>query len=385
MQADTSSGVVQHFSKLPDPRLDRRKKHRLTDIVVISICAIICGADSWEDIAAFGTIRLEWFKTFLDLPHGIPSHDTFSRVFSLLDPKKFGECFIGWMESLAGSLEGKNISIDGKTLRHSFDRASLQNPLHIVNVWCQENHLVLGQLAVDDKSNEITAVPKILELLAIKGSTITFDAMHTQRDTAKQIVDAKADYLMVAKGNQGTLSNDICLAFDGADNDILTGRMQAHLQTFDKGHGRIEERNYWLTDDIAWLQSEHKWPGLKSIGIAETRIEDLAGVQISKERRYFLVSFKDDIARFAKAVRGHWGVEAMHWTLDMSFGEDQSRIRKNHSPQNFSAMRKIALNLLKNTNLEFDGKIRRASVRGKRKVAGWDNAFLMKVLFSSKF
>jgi predicted transposase YbfD/YdcC len=190
---------------------------------------------------------------------------------------------------------------------------------------------------------------------------------------------------MTVKGNQGTLSGDICLAYEGATGDILTKRMSSHLQTFDKGHGRIEERNYWITSDIAWLQSDHQWPGLKSIGIAETKIEDLAGNFISKERRYFLLSFKNDIHRFAKAVRGHWGVESMHWTLDMSFGEDQSRIRKNHSPQNFSAMRKIALNLLKKTNLEFDGKIHKASIRGKRKAAGWDNAFLIKVLFSSKF
>jgi len=376
-----TEALIYVFTELKDPRLDRCKKHKLIDIVVISVCAIVCGGRTWEDIEYFAQAREGWLRTFLDLPNGIPSHDTLNRVFSLIDTDAFSKCFSQWVAMISDSLEGKIIGIDGKSLRGAIDSAS--SPVHLVNAFCLDNKTILAQCAVEDKSNEITAMPKILAMLSIKGSTITADAMHTQRDTAELILAKGADYVMALKGNQGNLNSDVALSFDGASPEVLDLRLGKRLTTVDNDHGRLEERSYWLTTDIDELVGHHKWPGLKAIGITETQMEK--GDSKSCERRYFLLSNEKATHQdFATAVRGHWGIEAMHWTLDQTMREDDSRIRQGNSPRNFSATRKIAMNLIKDTELVFNGKVKKASMASKMRVAGWDTDFMLKVLFGKK-
>lgn len=376
-----TEALIYVFSELKDPRMDRRKRHKLIDIIVISVCAIVCGGRTWEDIEYFAQAREGWLRTFLDLPNGIPSHDTINRVFSLIDTDAFSKCFSQWVSMISDNLDGKLIGIDGKSLRGALEAAA--SPVHLVNAFCHDNKTVLAQCAVADKSNEITAVPKLLDMLAVKGSTITTDAMHTQRDTAEKILEKQADYVMALKGNQGTLNDDVTLSFDGASAEVLDQRLGERFSTVDNDHGRLEERSYWLSTDVEKLVGHHDWPGLKGVGIAETRMEKAD--KVSCERRYFLFSNdKMSCEDFAAAVRGHWSIEAMHWTLDQTFREDDSRIRKGNSPKNFSAMRKIAMNLIKDTELVFNGKVKKASMASKMRVAGWDTDFMLKVLFGKK-
>lgn len=353
------------FGELEDPRTGNAKRHLLHEVLLIALCAILCGGETCADMALFGRAKREFLQQFLALPHGIPSHDTFSRIFRLLDPQPFHAWFLGFMQRFAEGCQGV-VAIDGKTMRRSFDRAGQASPLHLVSAWAVEARLCLGQLAVGDKSNEIVAVPKLLELLSLKGRIVTADAMSCQRKIARQVIDQGGDYVLALKGNQETLHDDVRRFLDDPATTL------ASATDTDKGHGRIEIRTAALTTDIAWLQESHRWPGLKAIGkiTASREINDKTTV----ETRCYLLSQAFAPERFNAIVRSHWSIEnGLHWVLDVVMDEDQARNRKDHGPQNLALLRKLALNLAK---LEPS----KGSMRGKLKQAGWDNAFLTKIL-----
>lgn len=369
--------LLEHFADLPDPRIDRTKHHLLLDIIVLSICAVIAGAEGWEDIEEFGKQKHEWLKTFLRLPNGIPSHDTINRVFRLLKPEQFQECFLRWIETLHEELGLKRIAIDGKTLRRSFDRASAKNALHLVSAWSVENHLTLGQVAVDEKSNEITAIPKLLELLELKGAIVTIDAMGCQKDIAQKIIDGGGDYVLTVKDNQPTLHAALQEHFlQLHESDFQDGDCRRHT-TQEKTHGRVEERRYFsapLPETLAKFAEE--WPGLKSISqvIAFTERD---GKQ-TYEVRYYISSLPARVKQFAQITRGHWGIEnSLHWVLDMTFDEDRSRIRKDHGQENFALLRRMAISLIKQDTSK-------GSIRRKRKRAGWNNDALLNIITTTR-
>jgi predicted transposase YbfD/YdcC len=368
--------ISQLFSAVEDPRVVGRTKHLLIDILVIAVMGALCGAESFEDLELFGEVKQEWLQTFLSLPNGIPSHDTFARVFARINPAQFHESFLRWTRAVFEASGGKLVALDGKTIRRSFDKASAQQSLHMVSAWAVENALVLGQLKVEDKSNEITAIPKLLDLLSLKGCTVTIDAMGCQTQIASHIVDKKADYVFCLKGNQSGCLEEVKAFFQDA---LCSGpkdqKSPMHfIETNDKAHGRIETRRYWQSSDVLWLKEQ--WKGIQSIGMVEaTRT---LGEKTSTEKRYFLSSLPLDGQRFSRAVRGHWAIEnSLHWCLDVTMNEDKSRIRKGHAAENFALLRKIALNMLKReTTLK-------ASLRGKRKVAGWEPDYLLKLLLGN--
>jgi predicted transposase YbfD/YdcC len=358
-------GIDGVFEDLDDPRTGNAKRHLLHEVLVIALCTVLCGGENCADMALFGRSKRTFLQEFLRLEHGTPSHDTFSRVFRLLDPVAFHAWFRGFMRRFAETCQGV-IAIDGKTMRRSFDRASAASPLHLVSAWAADQRLVLGQIAVDDKSNEITAVPKLLELLSLTGGIVTADAMSGQRKIAQQVIDQGGDYVLALKGNQETLHDDVRRFLDDPETAL------ASATETDKGHGRIEIRTASLTTDIAWLQEDHDWPGLKAIGkiIASREIDG----RTSSDPRYYLLSTALTPESFNAAVRSHWGVEnQLHWRLDVIMNEDQARNRKDHGPENLALLRKLVLNLAK---LEPST----ASLRGKLKRAGWDNAFLAQIL-----
>ena len=353
------------FDELEDPRTGNARLHQLDEILVIALGTVLCGGETCEDMALFGRSKEEFLRQFLRLEHGIPSHDTFSRLFRLLDPAGFHAWFVGFMRQFAEACQGV-VAIDGKTLRRSFDRASGRSALHLVSAWAADQRLVLGQVAVDDKSNEITAVPQLLALLSLKGRIITADALNCQRTIARQVVEQGGDYVLALKGNQGTLHDDVCRFLD----DPQTPKLSASHT--DKGHGRIEVRTASLSADIAWLQEMHDWPGLKAVGRINASRE-IDG-RISRESRYYLLSTALAPEQFNAAVRTHWGIEnSLHWTLDVIMDEDNARNRKDNGPENLALLRKIALNLAK---IEPS----KGSMRGKLKRAGWNNQFLAQML-----
>ncbi|MCK9992931.1 MAG: hypothetical protein Dbin4_01451 [Alphaproteobacteria bacterium] len=353
------------FEGLDDPRTGNAKLHSLHEVLIIALCTVLCGGETCADMALFGRSKRDFLQEFLRLEHGIPSHDTFSRVFRLLDPQRFHLWFLGFMQRFSENCQGV-IAIDGKTLRRSFDRASAASPLHLVSAWATDQRLVLGQIAVDSKSNEITAVPKLLELLSLKGRTVTADAISCQRKIAQQVLEQGGDYVLALKGNQGTLHDDVRRFLDDPET-ALTSAVE-----LDKGHGRIETRTASLSTDIAWLQETHDWPGLKAVGKIARRRE--AGDKTSSETAYYLLSQTLAPERFNAVARSHWGIEnQLHWVLDVIMDEDQARNRKDHGPENLALLRKLALNLAK---LEPS----KGSMRGKLKRAGWDNAFLAQIL-----
>jgi predicted transposase YbfD/YdcC len=373
MPATKKLSIFDHFAELEDPRIERTKRHLLLDIVALSICAVIAGAEGWEDIEEFGKQKLDWLKTFLRLPNGIPSHDTINRVFRRLKPDQFQRCFASWIASLNTALGLKQIAIDGKTLRRSFDRASAKNALHLVSAWSVENHLSLGQVAVDQKSNEISAIPELLELLELHGAIVTIDAMGCQKQIAQQIVESGGDYVLAVKDNHPKLHAALADHFLNLhETDFADGSCRHH-KTHSKDHGRVETRDYYITPVPESLKAfQDDWVGIQSVGQAIT-ISQRDGKETS-EVRFYISSLAPRVKRFANAVRGHWGIEnSLHWILDVTFDEDRSRIRKDHGPENFALLRRLATSLIKQDTSP-------GSVRKKRKRAGWSNQALLNIL-----
>jgi predicted transposase YbfD/YdcC len=368
------ASISEHFSDLEDPRLERRKRHLLSDIVVIAICGVICGAETWVDIENFGKAKLKWFKQFLELPNGIPSHDTFGRVFNCLDAEQFQRCFVGWMQGVSDIFKGQVVALDGKTLRRSHDKTIGKGAIHMVSAWALENQLVLGQVKVDEKSNEITAIPQLLESLAISGCIVTIDALGCQKEIAQQIIDQGADYVLALKENQGGLYAAVADLFEYAHETDFTDC--DYHKAIDKGHGRIEIRECWTIsaeDYLQFLPNRSAWSGLQTIVMVKS--ERRIGHETSLQVRYYISSLATSAKQHLKAVRGHWGIEnQVHWILDVAFREDDCRIRKGYGPQNFAILRHIALNLLKQE------KTAKCGIKAKRLKAGWDEKYLLKVL-----
>jgi len=369
------SAFQDHFAPLTDPRYPAapNSRHLLMDILIIAVCAVISGAEGWEDIEEYGKAQAAWFADILDLPHGIPGHDTFRRVLSRLDPEELTRCFISWTNALSDASGGDVVAIDGKTLRHSFDRATSTAAIHMVSAWASANRLVLGQLKVEEKSNEITAIPTLLQLLDLNGAVVTIDAMGCQKEIAKTITEQGADYVLALKANHPTLSEAVTLFLNDARDTAFADMAHAYHETVDGDHGRIETRRYWITSEIEWLGAQASWANLQSVGMVESRREIGDTVQI--DTRYFLTSLPAQGVRFAQAVRQHWGIEnSLHWVLDVSFAEDASRIRQDKGAQTFAVLRHIALNLLRREPHHKRG------IKARRKRAGWDHDYLVKVL-----
>jgi predicted transposase YbfD/YdcC len=375
--------ILEHFApffeNLTDPRMERTKRHSLLEIIILAVCGTLGNANGWADIERYGKTKLSFFRTFLELPHGIPSHDTFGRVFALLDPVALMASIQQWLDALGTAVAGEVVAIDGKTLRGSFDTAGGKNPLHLVSAWACEARLTLGQVAVDAKSNEITAIPLLVELLDIKDCTVTIDAMGCQKDIASAIRAREADYVLAVKNNQPTLYQAIQEAFVAhAENDYLDPLLK-RLKTVERGHGRKETREYFIASAPAELVREGEWQDLCSIGmVCRTRLID---GEETNEIVYYISSLPAKVKQFAKAVRSHWGIEnRLHWSLDVIFAEDQSRVRKDHSPLNLSMLRRLALSILRKDTSVKD------NLRGKRLRAGWEDEVLLKILtgFSAK-
>ena len=365
--------LVECFAEIADPRMDRTKRHLLSDVLTLAVLAVIAGAEGWEDIEEFGRSKHQWLTRYLSLPGGIPSHDTISRVFRALKPQQFSTALTEWMETLHEQLGFKQVAIDGKTLRRSHDRGSMRAALHLVSAWSTANQFVLGQEATDAKSNEITAIPKLLQMLELKGAIVTIDAMGCQKEIAQQIVEGGGDYVLAVKDNQPTLHAAISDHFLHLHETDFAGCELRRLTTVGEGHGRQERRYYYIT---ALPESMHRfrqdWTKLTSIGQA-VNITIRDGKEVC-EVRHFIVSFLPQVKRFAAAVRGHWGIEnSLHWTLDMTFREDESRIRKDHGPENFAILRRAALGLIKQDKSK-------GSVKKKRKRAGWNNDALLTIV-----
>jgi predicted transposase YbfD/YdcC len=372
MSNTTSARIQDHFDGLTDPRR-RKVTYPLINVVVIGVCAVICGADDFVAIAEYGRKKRKWLAEFLDLETGIPSHDRFNAIFGAIKPGEFEKCLLSWITSLHQITDGQVIAIDGKTLRRSFDAASSKSAIHMVSAWATANHISLGQVVVDAKSNEITAIPKLLEILELSGSLVTIDAMGCQTAIAQQIVKAEADYVLAVKGNQPTLYNAIIAFFDDHIQDDFARVNTRWHQTEEKGHGREEERWYYLCRVPAGFPDSSRWAGLKAIGMVISRTK--RDGKDCYEVRYYILSKYISGRRFAEAVRGHWGIEnRLHWQLDVTFQEDQCRIRKGHADTNFSSLRRTALSLLKNNATA------KVGIKNKRLTAGWDDEYLQEVL-----
>jgi predicted transposase YbfD/YdcC len=361
------------FVNLTDPRINRSQRHTLLNIIILAVCATLGNANGWADIERFGNAKLDFFRAFLDLPNGIPSHDTFGRVFARLEPAALLACLQQWLNALGAAVAGEVVAIDGKTLRGSFDTAAGQNPLHLVSAWATEARLMLGQVAVDAKSNEIPAIPLLLELLDLRGCIVTIDAMGCQKEIAAAIRGREADYVLTIKDNQPSLHQAVHEAFLAhAEADFADPSLR-RLKTVERGHGREETREYFIADAPPSLVRSGAWKDLRSIGMV-TRTRVVNGEE-SDEIVYYLSSLPPRVTAFAKAVRGHWGIEnRLHWSLDVTFAEDQSRVRKDHSPVNLGMLRRLALSILQQDTSLKD------SLRGKRLRAGWDSDVLLKIL-----
>ena len=361
------TSLHDYFSQLPDPRIHRNKKHLLIDIIVLSVIAVLCGAESWNSIEMFGNSKKEFLTKILKLPHGIPSHDTINRVFSLINPGKFEQLFVQWAQSLRDTnITGEVIAVDGKTMRGSKDSYHEKSAIHIVSAWANSNQLVLGQVKTDEKSNEITAIPELLDMLDIEECIVTIDAMGTQKKIAETIIDKQADYIFALKGNQGYLKEDV-------QNTFIRQQPDSTDETVDKGHGRLETRKCEVINKLDFLDEKEQWTGLKSLARITAKRE--TNGKETSEIRLYISSVEADAKSFNSFIRQHWGVEnSLHWTLDVTFREDAQRKRNGHAANNFALVGKIALNLLKTE----DSK--NISVKSKRLLAAWDNEFLLKVL-----
>jgi predicted transposase YbfD/YdcC len=365
--------ILTRFEKLTDPRVERTKQHLLLDMVTIALCAAICGADSWVDVEKFGLAKQEWFARFLQLPHGIPSHDTFGRVFARLNTEEFLLCLQNWLRSLHLSLKEQGVAIDGKTLRGSFDAASGKSALHVVSAWASGLRLSLGQVAVDGKSNEITAVPKLLELLELAGAVVTMDAMHCQKETLAAIRAKGADYLVPVKDNQPNLYGLVLKAFLAYGEDNYQAREVKQYRTVERNRGRDEERIVYAAPPPSALQGHAQWQDVRSV-VMVYRATSRNG-KLTEETAYYLSSLPPKVKRLARYIRGHWGIEnSLHWTLDVIFAEDRSRIRTGNAPEIASIFRKLALLVLQQDTTS------KGSLRGKRLQAGWNEDFLERLL-----
>jgi predicted transposase YbfD/YdcC len=381
MDTEWQALLSERFAQVDDPRVERTKLHRLLDIIGIALCAVLGGASSWDDIALFGETHREWFASWLALPHGIPSHDTFNRVFAAIDPHQFEQAFRQWVHALVGDLPPQVIALDGKTVRGSRDTFQATPPLHLVSAWASTNHLVLLQMAVADKSNEITALPLVLGQLDLHGCLVTIDAMGCQRAIAQQIVEQGGDYVLALKDNQPDLAEEVADCFAAAQEvDYAEVQHEAGTQR-GKGHGRVERRRYTLIDDpahLAWLQEQQHWPGLAALGRIEYECHH--GEALTQETRYYVLSRSLSVSAFAHTVRAHWGIEnQVHWVLDVTFGEDASRKRTGHAAENFAILLRFARNLLRHA----PGK-KGQSLKGKRLRAGWDPSYLFTILAAFK-
>ena len=346
MVAASLGSIKKHFRKLGDRRVQRRTRHLLGDIIVMAICGVIANCDGWREIALFAQKRHSWFKRFLRLPHGIPSHDTFERVFNQLNPQAFQACFAHWVAEISDLVGLRHIAIDGKALRHSFHRGAGLKMLHSVGAWATEQHLFLGQVMTDAKSNEITAIPKLLELLDLHGALVTIDAMGCQKEIAKQIVKQGGDYVLTVKGNQAHLLEDIQATVEKAlDGQLAAATIQEYSKV-ETGHGRQEERFYVVIHDVEGIREVDQWAKLTTVGMS--RSERTVNGKTSEEVRYFIGSRKMSARKYGKVLRGHWGIENnLHWQLDVNFGEDKSGIHKRNAGENFAALRRLAISLLK--------------------------------------
>jgi predicted transposase YbfD/YdcC len=370
------TSIQQHFGGVKDPRIDRCKHHQLLDILVITICAIICGADDWTEVEAFGNAKLTWFRAFLDLPHGIPSHDTFGRVFARLDPAQFEACFLRWIQALAEMLPSEVVAVDGKELRRSVDRRAGKPAICMVSAWASDQHLVLGQVKVDEKSNEITAIPDLLDALSLEGTVVTIDAAGCQTAIAQKVIEKGGDYVLALKDNQPNLAADVALLFQDAHRGGPDSPKTDQAERIEKGHGRIETRICTTIADpalLAPLRRSEEWVGLESL--IEIRAQRQVGSETTMKVRYYLSSLDGNATEALRVTRTHWSIEnSMNWVLDVAFREDDSRVRIDHGPENFGILRRIALNLLKQeTTLKVGVKV-------KRKAAGWDEAYLRRLL-----
>ncbi|PSB15222.1 ISAs1 family transposase [Phormidesmis priestleyi ULC007] len=373
MKLKPRTRIAEHFDLVEDPRVERTKRHKLIDILTIAILAVICGADSWVGMETFGRAKVKWLKRILELPNGIPAHDTFARVFAALNPEQFQQCFLNWVRSRSQLSQAQVIAIDGKTLRQSCHPMDGKRAIHRVSAWATANRLVLGQRQVDEKSNEITAIPQLLKALEIEGSIITIDAMGCQRAIAQEIVERGADYVLALKGNQGRLFEAVQQIFAQSQKTQFAGMEHDYQQTIDIGHGRVETRRCWTMRPVeGWVEAE-QWVKLTSIAMVEA--ERRINGKVSLETRYSISSLESHAGRLNEAVRTHWGIEnSLHRVLDVAFQEDNCRIRKDHAPKNLAIVRHIALNLL---NQETTAKV---GVKNKRLRAGWDEDYLLKVL-----
>jgi predicted transposase YbfD/YdcC len=370
-----ASSLEACFGNLADPRVVGRCDHKLLDIIIIAVCAVITGAESWVEVETFGQLKHEWLKTFLDLPHGIPTHDTFGRVFAALDAEAFQVCFARWVEGVFVATRGQVVAVDGKTARRSHDKAIGKDAIHMVSAWASQTGIVLGQRKVDDKSNEITAIPELLRLLDVSGCIVTIDAMGCQKAIAQTIRDEKADYVLRVKDNQGHLHHDLRDWFAYSDQVQFAHIQHTYAETVNKDHGRLEIRRCWaIADPVAfeYLRYYDGWADLQTI--VRVQRERRWGEKIECEEAYYISSLPHDASRLLHAIRSHWGIEnSFHWVLDMTFGEDDSRIRTGDSPQNMAVLRHLALNILKKNTAK-------GSLRQKRYKAALDDTFLSQLL-----
>ncbi|OGV37673.1 MAG: hypothetical protein A3E88_06760 [Legionellales bacterium RIFCSPHIGHO2_12_FULL_35_11] len=374
MHKDVSESFESHFGKLKDPRIDRKKLYPLVEILFVVLCGSICGAESWRDFVLFGKSKIDYLQQYYPYENGIPSKNTFARVFAALNTEAFKLHFVEWVQTLQ-KLLNEVIAIDGKTLCNSLDKATGSAAIHMVSAFATEARLVLAQQKVDEKSNEITAIPKLLELLDLTGHIVTIDAMGTQKAIAKQIIAQGGDYILALKGNQGTLNEDVRLFLETEPKKTANTVISDQYEEIDKGHGRIETRQCFVSDQINWLSQKEQWAGLKTLVMIE-ETQEINGTP-SMERRYFISSLPPKAERIASAVRSHWMIEnALHWTLDVVFNEDQSRVRKDNAGENMALIRHITINMLNQTKKMF----KNIGLQGLRKKAGWDNETLGLIL-----